>query len=213
MAQARGDDKEFFRLTEPGRRMGAGVGSFAERQAFYQRLPQWLGLPWWSKNMSNLVWSVSGAIRQNYAKMLLETGEAKSPLQAGGMAQRRLVDYQYRTPIQNFARHIAPFGTYAGGIPGAVLGGITRDIPRAAALNRMTQGAFYGSKPGPNQPGYESFTPEADQIIQLCTGEIYRVWTGGLRAEPLEYPDRRRIGPCSRCADDQSAPPALGVLW
>ena len=159
MAQTRGDEKEYYRLTAPGRSMGAGVGNFSERKPFFQKIP---GLRWWTKNMNNLVWSVSEAIRQNYAKMLLETGEAKTPLQAGGMAEKRLVDYQYRTPLQNVARHIAPFGTYRGGIPGAVAGGVLRSPPRAAFLNRATSGAMYGDKPQKGQPGWEAFTPTAE---------------------------------------------------
>lgn len=171
MAQVRGDTKEYARLTAPGRALGAGVGSFDERKPFFQNFPEALPyvggksvpvIGWWSRGMNRLVWSTAEAIRQNYAKLLLETGEAKTPLQAGGIAEKRLVDYQYRSPLQNAMRLVAPFGTYRGGIPGAVLGGIVRDPRRAAALSRISGGAIYGDKPAKGQEGWEAYTPTAE---------------------------------------------------
>jgi hypothetical protein len=171
-AQTSGNEKEYYRLTAPGRRLGAGVGNFAERKPFFQKVP---GLRWWTKNMNNLVWSVSEGIRQTYAERLLASGEAKTPLQAGGMAEKRLVDYQYRTPLQNLARHIAPFGTYRGGIPGAVAGGVARSPLRAGFLNRATGGVMYGDKPQPGQGGWEAFTPTAEvgRLANFVPGERF----------------------------------------
>jgi|HubBroStandDraft_4_1064222.scaffolds.fasta_scaffold00042_45 hypothetical protein len=169
-AQNSGDLKEYASLTAPGRKLGAGVGSFSERKPFFQQFPEWVPgvggksvpiLSKWSKLNNNLVWAVSEAIRQKYAEYLVEHGEAQG-LRAGGLAEKRLVDYQYRTPLQKGMRYIAPFGTYRGGIPGAVAGGVLRRPFQAATLNRATGGVMYGDKPEPGQPGWEAFMPTAE---------------------------------------------------
>lgn len=87
----------------------------------------------------------------------------KTKLRAGGLAAERLVDYSNLAPIQKMLRYVAPFGTFRGGIPQAVGGGIARNIPRAAFWNRATGQAMYGGKPEKSgDPGLEFFNPTAD---------------------------------------------------
>ena len=207
-AQVKGDFKAYDRLTREGRELGAGVGAFAERTPFFQHFPQWIplvggksvpGFSQLARFNNNLVWSVSEALRQNYAKYLKDTGVAKTALQAGGKAERRLIDYQFRTPLQNLVRHIAPFGTYRGGLIPSVVGGVVRDPMRSAFLNRATGGVMYGDRPEPGQPGWESFVPTADVGRALTY-----VPAGGNRRTPIS-------GPFDFTRSSLSAPLAAGL--
>ena len=89
---------------------------------------------------NKLVWAVDEASKTVYGRMISESGEA-SGLRAGGLASQRLVDYTHLAPIQKMLRYVAPFGTFRGGIPGAVAGGVARNPARAAFVNRATGAA------------------------------------------------------------------------
>jgi hypothetical protein len=81
--------------------------------------------------------------------------------QAGGMAARHLVDYELLSNLQKTLRIVAPFGTFRGGIPGAVMGGIARSPMRAALYSRLTGGTMYGDKPGGSE-GFYMLNPTAE---------------------------------------------------
>jgi hypothetical protein len=170
LVMARGNPEEYARLTKEGRELGALSGEFTERKAFFQDFPKWLPgvggkkipvLAPWTSLMNSITWSVDEAAKQNYAKIIVDTGEAKG-LKAGGLASSRLVDYEHTSPLVEALRYVAPFGTFRGSIPGQVLGGIARNPARAALYNRATQGLMYGSKPEQGQPGLELNNPTAD---------------------------------------------------
>jgi len=162
--------KEYAALTKEGRALGAVGGNFRERQAFFQRFPDWAGplagkktpLAPWTETMNRITWAVDEAAKIEYAKLLVARGEAQG-LEAGGLAAKRLVDYEHTSPfVQHVLRYVAPFGTFRGSIPGAIVGGIARSPARAAFLNRATGGTMYGGQPEPFQHGYEAYLPTAD---------------------------------------------------
>jgi hypothetical protein len=117
--------------------------------------------------------------------MLKRTGEAQG-LEAGGMSQRRLVDYENLSNVQKAARYVAPFGTFRGGIPGAVIGGVARDPMRAAVVNRLTGGRFYGDKPESGDPGISYGGPTAEVGRALTWGTDAR--TGDPETIPWSGP-------------------------
>ena len=123
--------------------------------------------------MNKLVWAIDDAAKQTYGKWLRDSGEAKG-LEAGGLASQRLIDYEHLSPVQKALREIAPFGTFRGGIPGAVLGGIARGPVKSAFLNRATGGALYGSKPQTGKEGVELSLPTAE----VGRGLTYREQVG-----------------------------------
>ena len=103
--------------------------------------------------------AVDEAAKIEYAKLLVKSGEAQG-LEAGGLASKRLVDYEHTSPfVRNVMRYIAPFGTFRGSIPGAVVGGIARNPARAALLNRMSGGTMYGGQPAPFHQGGQPVDP------------------------------------------------------
>jgi hypothetical protein len=155
----------------------------------------------WAYLNNKLVWASDAAFKIIYGRMMKESGETAgalgklpegmsdetaSTLRAGGTASKRLVDYEHLAPIQKHLRYIAPFGTFRGGIPGAVAGGVTRNLPRAAFLNRATGGVMYGNKPQPGNEGWEAFLPTADVGRALTIGDK---GTAGQRlaAGPAEF--------------------------
>jgi hypothetical protein len=169
--------------------MGAVSGNFPERKAFFQKTPETtLGdLPFgqhlppgaqgkkilgplagkstgpigaWMRLNNRLVWAIDDAAKITYAKILKEEG--MKPLEAGGTASQRLVDYEHLSKLQKALKYVAPFGTFRGGIPGAVMGGIARNPARAAFLNRATGGTMYGGQPKQGQHGTELYNPTAD---------------------------------------------------
>lgn len=163
--------KQYAALTQEGRQLGAISGEFRERKPFFQTFPEWAPgvggkkipvLSVWTRLNNRLVWAVDEAAKQTYAKILVERGEAEG-LHAGGLASKRLVDYEHTSPMVEALRYIAPFGTFRGSIPGAVAGGIIRNPARAAFLNRATGGTMYGDQPGNSQDhGVKLFNPTAD---------------------------------------------------
>lgn len=164
------NEKEYAALTQEGRDLGALGGNFTERQAFFQKIPDFVPgiggkstgpLGAYTRLNNKLVWAIDEAAKQTYAKMLVETGEAKG-LEAGGMASKRLVDYEHKSPMVEALKYVAPFGTFRGSVPGAVLGGVARNPARAALLNRATGGTMYGGKPGKGQSGVTAYNPTAD---------------------------------------------------
>jgi hypothetical protein len=157
LLRAKSED-EYQALTKEGTELGALGGDFRERAAFFQNVP---GLNKWAAANNKLVWAIDTAAKQEYAKILVKTGEARG-LQAGGLASKRLVDYTHVSPLVKALRYVAPFGTFRGSVPGAVLGGIARNPARAALLNRATQGTMYGGKPGPGQHGATFYGPTSD---------------------------------------------------
>lgn len=183
-------EKEYAALTKEGREAGALSGSFRERQAFFQQVPTTrvrdlpLGehapkalqekhlfgpfagrgtgpLGAWTKLNNQLVWAVDEAAKQTYAKYLMKSGEAEG-LRAGGLASARLVDYAHVPPIAKALKAVAPFGTFRGSIPGAVVGGIARNPARAAFLNRATGGTMYGGQPASGEQGVRFQGPTAE---------------------------------------------------
>jgi hypothetical protein len=107
------------------------------------------------------VWAVDEAATQVYGKMISESGESEG-FRAGGLASQRLVDYAHLSPLQNALRYVAPFGTFRGGVPGAVAGGVARMPARAAFYNRLSGNTMYGSKPQPGSSGWQQYNPTAD---------------------------------------------------
>src|SRR6202051_2777175 len=184
-------EREYAALTQAGREGGALSGEFRERQPFFQKfsakIPEnvpftdWkmpkavagkslIGplegkstgpLGAWTRMNNRLVWAIDTAAKQTYMKIIAESGEATG-LRAGALASERLVDYAHRSPLTDVLRHVAPFGTFRGSIPGAVMGGIARNPVRAAAWNRATGGLMYGGKPQPGQHGLEAYGPTED---------------------------------------------------
>jgi hypothetical protein len=157
-------------LTKEGRDLGALSGDFRERQAFFQQFPGWMPgvggkstgpLGAYTAMNNKLVWAIDEAAKQTYAKLLVDTGEATG-LEAGGLASSRLVDYTHTSPMVQALKYVAPFGTFRGSVPGAVVGGIVRNPARAALLNRATGGTMYGSRPGKGQSGAEFYGPTSD---------------------------------------------------
>jgi hypothetical protein len=137
----------------------------------------------WSYLINKLTWATDAAFKVIYGRIMKQSGESAkalgeipkgmgeeqaATLRAGGTASKRLVDYEHLAPFQKHLRYIAPFGTFRGGIPGAVAGGVTRNLPRAAFMNRATGGVMYGNEPIPakrNDPGTEGWKallPTAD---------------------------------------------------
>ena len=132
----------------------------------------------WSYLNNKLVWATDAAFKMVYSKIMKQTGEVagalgKLPegmapqeaanLRAGGLSSQRLVDYEHLSPFQKQLRYIAPFGTFRGGIPSAVIGGIARNPARAAFFNRATGGAMYGDRPETSgDPGLQMNNPTAD---------------------------------------------------
>ena len=166
----RSSPRQYAELTKEGRMLGAISGKFRERTPFFQKFSDWVPgvggkgtgpIGWWTRGMNKLVWAIDDAAKQTYGVMLRDSGEAEG-LEAGGLASQRLVDYEHLSPVQKALREIAPFGTFRGGIPGAVLGGIARNPARAAFLNRLTGGTMYGGKPDTGQPGVSLSVPTAD---------------------------------------------------
>jgi hypothetical protein len=173
--------REYRALTQVGRELGATSGKFMERKAFFQRFPDWgilgplrdketnvtiggrkLGLGAWTKANNKLVWAIDDAVKQVYAQMMRDAGEAEG-LRAGGLAQERMVDYERLSPFQKALRYVAPFGTFRGGIPGAVLGGIVRNPARAAFYNRLSGNTMYGGNAQTEDGGSAKlFNPTAD---------------------------------------------------
>jgi hypothetical protein len=159
---------KYAALTRTGRELGAVSANFREREAFFQKIPAWFpvlggkGLGPLSKltDFNNkLVWAIDTAAKQEYAKILVQTGEAQG-MRAGGLAGKRLVDYEHVSPLVKAMRYVAPFGSFRAQIPGAVLGGIVRNPARAAAMNRITGGTMYGEKPKGH--GVTDYSPTAD---------------------------------------------------
>lgn len=164
--------KQYAALTKEGRELGALSGDFAEHHPFFQNFPESKllgplsgkstgGLAAWTRANNKLVWAVDTAAKQTYAKLLVGTGEA-SGLRAGAKAAERLVDYEHVSDVQKALRYIAPFGTFRGALPGAVLGGIARNPARAALYSRMTGGTMYGAEPAPGEHGPVMYNPTAD---------------------------------------------------
>lgn len=198
--------KEYEGLVKPGTDLGAISGSFKEKAPFFQKFPDFVpgvggkkipGLSQYSHFMNKLTWASDEAFKTIYAQMIAGSGEA-SGLRAGGLAARRLVDYEHLSPFQKLLSgrgtipgpndtHIpipalAPFGTFRGGIPGAAAGGIARNPARAAFLNRATGGAMFGDKPqGQQTPGLEFSNPTADVGRLANEGE-------GATAAGTKYP-------------------------
>lgn len=146
--------RDYRLLTREGRELGAVSGKFMERKPFFQNFPDWgiLGplrgksvpvLSQWTRFNNKLVWAIDDATKQVYAKIMHQAGEATG-LRAGGLAQERLVDYERLSNLQKALRYVAPFGTFRGGIPQAVLGGIARNPARAAFYNRLSGNAYTG---------------------------------------------------------------------
>lgn len=174
------DEREYAALTKEGRDLGALSGNFKEREAFFQQVPDTKipgtqtpifgplagkstgALGAYTRMNNKLVWAIDEAAKQTYAKLLVERGEA-SGLEAGGMASKRLVDYEHKSPLVQAMKYIAPFGTFRGSIPGAVAGGVARNPGRAALLNRASGGMMYGGKPAKGQQeGATMYNPTAD---------------------------------------------------
>lgn len=163
--------EDYAALTKEGRELGVHAGAtFAEHEPFFQHFPDWMPLVGgkstgplggWTRLMNRMTWAVDAAAKQEYAKILVETGEAKG-LEAGGLANQRLVDYRNLSPLQKALRYVAPFGTFRGGVPGAVLGGVARNPARAALYNRASGGALYGGRPDYGQQGATMYNPTAD---------------------------------------------------
>lgn len=162
--------RDVYALTEPGRRLGALGGDFAEREPMLTKFPTWLPkvggkstgpLAAYTTFMNRLTWAVDTAAKQTYAELLERTGEARG-VEAGGTAAHRLVDYQHLSPLQKALRYVAPFGTFRGAVPGAVLGGIARNPARAALYNRLSGNTMYGGTPPYGQGGVEQYNPTAD---------------------------------------------------
>jgi hypothetical protein len=181
--------KEYSQATAEGRRLGTGTGSFAEHKTPFQGIsksipvlntlnpknwrnegllrdlpvnPKLAGKPipilsWWTARMSKLTWAADEAA----ATVMGQELERKGVKAAGGVARSRMVDYEYRTPFQETMRTISPFGTFEGGIPGAVLGAVGRNPARAAFYNRLTGGVMYGDRPKKDQPGFTGYFPTA----------------------------------------------------
>ncbi|MDB5094558.1 MAG: hypothetical protein JWO85_2659 [Candidatus Eremiobacteraeota bacterium] len=141
-----------------------------------------LGLGPWTRWNNKLVWAVDEAAKQTYAKLIVERGEAEG-LQAGGLASSRLVDYAHHSPLVKALRGVAPFGTFRGSIPGAVIGGVARNPARAAFLNRATGGTMYGDKPEPGSPGITLYNPTADIGRALGSPQEYLRGTLGAPAQ------------------------------
>jgi hypothetical protein len=159
--------RQYRELTRGGEELGALSGGFAERKPFFQNIP---GLAKYTAFNNKLVWAIDDAAKQTYAEIMHQTGEAQG-LHAGGLASQRLVDYEHLAPIQKALRYVAPFGTFRGGIPGAVGGGMLRNPARAAFINRATGGTAYGNKPQPGQEGWQMFNPTADVGRALTIGD------------------------------------------
>ena len=151
--------EETVELTKDGRDLGAISQDFAEHKAFFQNIP---GLKHWTAANNKLVWAVDTAAKQEYAKIIKAAHPEMSDLEAGGQASERLVDYANTSPLVKALRYVAPFGTFRGSVPGAVLGGIARNPARAALLNRASGGTLYGGKPAKGQSGAEFFGPTSD---------------------------------------------------
>lgn len=171
--------KEYENLTKEGRLMGAQAGQFTERKPFFQTIPgtkipldlpgkipegipliggRKVGLGAWSRANNKIVWAIDEAAKQTLAKHLQSIGE----LNPGAKASARLVDYSNTSPLVKALKWVAPFGSFRGSIPGAVLGGVARNPAAAAFKNRATGGLFFGDKPDQGQPGIETFNPTAD---------------------------------------------------
>lgn len=172
------DPRKYALLTKEGRDLGALGGEFLERKPFFQKFHQAIPgiggkqipvLSQWTAANNALVWAIDEAAKQNYAKLLVSRGEAKG-LEAGGKASARLVDYQNVSPMVKALRYVAPFGTFRGSVPGAVLGGVARRPAQASVLNRASGGVLYGDKPESGEPGVEASLP---------TAEIGRVFNWG----------------------------------
>lgn len=151
--------EEYEALTADGRDLGAISQDFKEHQAFFQNIPV---LKHWTAAMNKITWATDVASKQEYAKMIKRMHPEMNDLEAGGQAADRLVDYAHVSPFVKALRYVAPFGTFRGSVPGAVLGGVARNPARAALINRATGGTAYGGKPGKNQHGLEMYNPTAD---------------------------------------------------
>lgn len=171
--------RDYAKLTDEGRRLGALSGEFSERAPFFQNVP---GLANWTRLNNRLVWAVDEAAKQTYAKLLVARGEATG-LEAGGTASARLVDYEHVSPLVKALRYVAPFGTFRGSIPGAVLGGVARNPARAALLNRASGGTMYGGKPDKGQHGLELYNPTADVARGIESPQEYLRATLGSPAQ------------------------------
>ena len=166
----RADEKQYANLTKEGRDLGAVTQDFNEHRAFFQTVPDFVpgiggkstaALGAYTRLNNKLVWAVDTAAKQEYAKLLVRKGEAQG-LEAGGLASSRLVDYANVSPMVKALRYVAPFGTFRGSVPQAVLGGVARNPARAALLNRASGGTMYGGKPDRRQHGTELYNPTAD---------------------------------------------------
>jgi GNAT superfamily N-acetyltransferase len=180
---------KYAKLTKEGRELGALSGDVNENRAFFNRpwqLPvtEKIGLAQWSKLMNKLTWAVDTAAKQEYAKLLVQNGEATG-LEAGGKAAKRLVDYENVPPIVKALRYVAPFGSFRGQIPGAVLGGIVRSPVRAALNNRLSGGTAYGGQPEPGAHGMTMYNPTADVARGIDSPENYLRGTLGAPAQAL----------------------------
>lgn len=203
--------KEYAALTKSGRDLGALSGNFMERKPFFQKfsdatagdipyvgekLPKGIAekplmgplagkstgpLGAWTRGNNKIVWAIDEAAKQIYGELIVSKGEAQG-LRAGGLASKRLVDYEHISPMVKVARNLAPFGTFRGSIPGAVGGAVARSPARAALYNRMTGGTFYGDKPAKGQPGVALYNPTAD------VGRAPEDWGAGYLRSTLGYP-------------------------
>jgi hypothetical protein len=196
--------KEYAALTKSGRELGALSGNFMERRPFFAKVPV---IGKWTQLNNKLVWAIDDAAKQTYAELLVRRGEAEGT-QAGGMAAERLIDYANRSPLQNFLRYVAPFGTFRGAVPQAVAGGMGRNLARTAFYNRATGGTAYGGKPQPGQPGYELLLP---------TAEASRLADYGARGSGLGAYARATIGDplkaAGGAAQDLFAPESSPKHW
>lgn len=172
----RATPEETVDLLKDGRDLGAISQDFAEHKPFFQNVP---GLNKWTAANNKLVWAVDNAAKQEYAKIIKAAHPEMSDLEAGGQASERLVDYAHTSPAVKALRYVAPFGTFRGSVPGAVLGGIARNPARAALLNRASGGTLYGGKPAKGQHGPTFYGPTSDVARGIDQpGEFLRATLG-----------------------------------
>jgi hypothetical protein len=92
--------------------------------------------------VNRATWAVDKGLHDSFMADLVQQG--MHPDQARQEAREMMVDYEHLSPFATALKTVMPFGTWNTGIWKQIVRGVVKNPARAAAINRVTGGYFYG---------------------------------------------------------------------